>query len=106
MDSSENSTSRVARSELAKRLAKRSGITVDLSESVVKTLVKSLSQSLLNRHRIEIRDFGCFLVRSRKPRKARNPKTGETIQTEARYGIGFKPGKELRERVDQKLASK
>jgi integration host factor subunit beta len=50
--------------------------------------------------RIEIRGFGSFALRHRKKRKARNPRTGEDVVTEAKHRPLFRPGKELRDRVN------
>lgn len=49
--------------------------------------------------RIELRNFGVFQVKERKARKARNPKTGETVDVPARLAVVFKAGKEMEERV-------
>lgn len=68
--------------------------------SAVKNLIAVMSQAMSNGHRIEIRGFGSFAVRSRAARLARNPRTGEIVQTAHKFGVHFKPGKELRERVN------
>ena len=49
--------------------------------------------------RIELRNFGVFEVRERKPRKARNPRTGENVKVPAKLVVTFKPGREMGERV-------
>ena len=59
-----------------------------------------MSEALINNQRIEIRGFGSFSLHYRPPRNAHNPKTGEKVVTMAKYSPHFKPGKELRERVD------
>jgi hypothetical protein len=56
---------------------------------------------LLEERRIELRNFGVFEVKRRKPRKARNPRTGERVDVEAKNVVTFKPGKEMEERVRQ-----
>ena len=50
--------------------------------------------------RIEIRDFGSFNLHHRPPRIARNPRTGEAVDLPAKVKVHFKPGKEMRDRVD------
>ncbi|MEN8217545.1 MAG: integration host factor subunit beta [Pseudomonadota bacterium] len=72
---------------------------LDLS---VKTLLEQMAQSLEKRERIEIRGFGSFSLRRRPPRIGRNPKTGEPVALLEKYVPHFKPGKELRERVNKK----
>ncbi len=59
-----------------------------------------MAEALESGERIEIRDFGSFDVRQRSARLARNPKTGESVHLPVKKKIHFKPGKEMRERVD------
>ncbi|AKH70050.1 integration host factor, beta subunit [Spongiibacter sp. IMCC21906] len=72
-------------------------------ELAVKTIIEHMSQILATGDRIEIRGFGSFSLHYREPRQGRNPKTGETVQLPGKYVPHFKPGKELRERVNQSL---
>ena len=62
-----------------------------------------MAQSLADGDRIEIRGFGSFSLHFRAPRTGRNPKTGESVELEGKYVPYFKPGKELRERVNASL---
>ena len=71
-------------------------------ELSVKTIIKSMVKSLRKGERIEIRGFGSFSLRYRKPRVGRNPKSGQSVNIEERYVPHFKPGKNLKERVKQK----
>lgn len=66
----------------------------------VNHILDSMTQALINGNRIEIRGFGSFSVHLRNPRNAHNPKTGEKVITEPKYMPHFKPGKELRKRVN------
>ena len=66
----------------------------------INLLLDIMSDALIEGRRIEIRGFGSFSLHYRPPRNAHNPKTGEKVITEAKYSPHFKPGKELRERVD------
>ena len=63
-------------------------------------ILEYMSTTLCSGGRIEIRGFGSFNLHFRPPRRAHNPKTGEKLVTEPKYAIHFKPGKELREHVD------
>ena len=74
-------------------------------EYSVKVLVDTMTRSLAKGQRIEIRGFGSFDLNYRPPRVGRNPKTGERVDVPAKYVPHFKPGKELRERVDQAFAA-
>ncbi len=67
----------------------------------VKVLIDTMTRSLAKGQRIEIRGFGSFDLNKRPPRIGRNPKTGERVEVPAKQVPHFKPGKELRERVDQ-----
>ncbi len=69
-------------------------------ELSVKTMIEQMAQSLATGERIEIRGFGSFSLHYRPPRVGRNPKTGETVSLSGKYVPHFKPGKELRERVN------
>ena len=71
-------------------------------ELSVKTIIRSMVKSLRKGERIEIRGFGSFSLRYRKPRVGRNPKSGQSVSIEERYVPHFKPGKNLKERVKQK----
>ena len=71
-------------------------------ELSVKTIIKSMVNYLKKGERIEIRGFGSFSLRYRKPRVGRNPKSGQSVNIEERYVPHFKPGKNLKERVKQK----
>ncbi|MCE3045174.1 integration host factor subunit beta [Legionella quinlivanii] len=66
----------------------------------INRILELMSEALISGQRIEIRGFGSFSLHYRPPRNAHNPKTGEKVITEAKYSPHFKPGKELRERVD------
>ena len=73
-------------------------------ELAVKSLLEQMSHSLANGQRIEIRGFGSFSLHYRPPRIGRNPKTGDSVALAAKHVPHFKPGKELRERVNAGLA--
>lgn len=69
-------------------------------ELAVKTILEHMSEALASGERIEIRGFGSFSLHYREPRRGRNPKTGDTVDLTGKYVPHFKPGKELRERVN------
>ena len=70
-------------------------------ELAVKHLLETMSDSLADGQRIEIRGFGSFSLHFRPPRLGRNPKTGEAVALSGKYVPHFKPGKDLRERVNE-----
>ena len=91
----------MTKSELIEILAARQvHLKSDDVDLAVKTLLEQMSASLANGDRIEIRGFGSFSLHYRPPRIGRNPKTGESVALPGKYVPHFKPGKELRERVN------
>jgi integration host factor subunit beta len=70
-------------------------------ELSVKNILKQMGQTLFNGDRIEVRGFGSFLLHHRPARIGRNPKTGISVTLPAKFVPHFKPGKELRERVNE-----
>lgn len=66
----------------------------------INQILEMMSDSLIEGKRIEIRGFGSFTLHFRPPRNAHNPKTGERVVTVAKYSPHFKPGKDLRDRIN------
>ena len=94
----------MTKSELVELIAsKQTQLSVKDVELAVKTIIEHMSQSLADGQRIEIRGFGSFSLHHRAARTGRNPKTGEAVQLPAKYVPHFKPGKELRDRVNAAL---
>jgi integration host factor subunit beta len=69
-------------------------------ELAVKLILQQMSESLSSGDRIEIRGFGSFTLHHRPARIGRNPKSGESVTLDEKYVPHFKPGKELRDRVN------
>lgn len=91
----------MTKSELIELLAARQvHLKSDDVDMAVKTVLEQMSASLANGERIEIRGFGSFSLHYRPPRIGRNPKTGESVALPGKHVPHFKPGKELRERVN------
>ena len=94
----------MTKSELIELIASRQAqLSAKDVELAVKTIIEHMSQTLSVGERIEIRGFGSFSLHYREPRKGRNPKTGDAVQLTGKYVPHFKPGKELRERVNMGL---
>ena len=92
----------MTKSELIERITERKGQTLSSRdvESAIKEMLEQMAQTLSKGDRIEIRGFGSFSLHYRAPRIGRNPKTGETVKLDGKYVPHFKPGKELRDRVN------
>jgi integration host factor subunit beta len=69
-------------------------------ELAIKCILEKMSGTLSSGGRIEIRSFGSFSLHFRKPRMGRNPKTGDPVALPGKYVPHFKPGKEMRERIN------
>jgi integration host factor subunit beta len=94
----------VTKSELIERIVGRQPqLSSKDVELAVKTLLDHMSQTLSSGERIEIRGFGSFSLHYRAPRTGRNPKTGETVALTGKFVPHFKPGKELRDQVNDGL---
>lgn len=94
----------LTKSELIERIvAKQSMLMAKDVELAVKTIVEQMSETLSTGGRIEIRGFGSFSLHYREPRTGRNPKTGEAVDLVGKYVPHFKPGKELKDRVNESL---
>lgn len=80
---------------------KAGGLTIKQTEIVVDTVFESIKSALQKGEKVEIRGFGNFKLKERKPRKARNPKTGESVDVPEKKAIRFKVGKALKEAMNQ-----
>ena len=90
------------RSELLQALAKDNpDLRADEVEQVVDTFFDEIAKRLAEGGRVELRGFGAFSTRERNARSGRNPRTGETVEVPAKRVPYFKPGKEMRERLNQ-----
>jgi integration host factor subunit beta len=94
----------MTKSELIDRIAsKQTQLSAKDVELSVKAMIEYMSQVLSEGGRIEIRGFGSFSLHYRIPRVGRNPKTGTPVDLSGKYVPHFKPGKELRDRVNLSL---
>ena len=88
----------MTRSVLVDKVSEKvEGLTRKQTEIVMETVFDSIKEALQRGEKIEIRGFGNFRLKTRRPRKARNPKTGESVDVPAKKVLHFKVGKELRE---------
>ena len=93
--------STLIRSELVQKLAEdHPDLTVKEIERVVSAFFDSVIEQLQKKGRVELRGFGAFSTRDREARKGRNPRTGDAVDVAAKRVPYFKPGKEMRERLN------
>ena len=89
------------RSELVQMLADENpGLAVKEIDRIVSIFFDEISQRLAEGGRVELRGFGAFSTRARDARTGRNPRTGETVAVDAKRVPYFKPGKEMRQRLN------
>ncbi len=94
----------MTKSELVDIIAeKQQGITRREAEVVVNTIFSVVGDALATGGHVELRGFGSFTTKERNERLGRNPKTGESVMVPAKIVPHFKPGKDLRERVDRAI---
>lgn len=92
----------MTKSELIERIVSYQGqLSSRDVELAIKTMLEQMAQALSAGDRIEIRGFGSFSLHYRAPRTGRNPKTGESVLLDGKFVPHFKPGKELRDRVNE-----
>ena len=88
------------KAELVEKVASQTGLTQKLTEIIVNTVFQSITDSLAEGGKVELRGFGSFRVRERSSRVARNPKSGEKVEVPAKKVPFFIAGKDLRKVVD------
>lgn len=92
----------MTKSELITTLAeKQPHLQKDDVEAAVNCMLALMADALTQGERIEIRGFGSFDLNTRPARQARNPKTGEAVQVSATVAVHFKPGKEMKDRINE-----
>jgi nucleoid DNA-binding protein len=92
----------MTKKELARAVAEEMNQPQVLVQEIVQRVFDGIIDTLEKERRIELRNFGVFEVKKRKPRTGRNPRTGESVSVPARFVVTFKPGREMEERVGQK----
>jgi integration host factor subunit beta len=94
----------MTKAELVEEVARAAELTKKDSEVIVDEVFKNIIQALNRGEKIELRGFGSFRVRQRDARRGRNPKTGEPVDIPAKRVPYFKPGKELKELINDGAA--
>jgi nucleoid DNA-binding protein len=89
----------VTKNDIARVIAEDMGLTHCQVREVIQRVLDGITETLAGDGRVELRSFGVFGVRRRRPRQARNPRTGERVFVPGRAVVTFKPGREMGERV-------
>lgn len=91
----------MTKAELVEEVSRVADLTKKHSETVVDTVFQSIVDALQRGDKIELRGFGSFRLRQRQSRKGRNPKTGDKVDVPPKQVPYFKPGKELKDLINQ-----
>ena len=91
----------MTKAELVEKVANQINLTKKQTEVVVNTVFSSITDSLAEGKKVELRGFGSFRIRQRNARVGRNPKSGQKVDVPSKKVPFFKAGKELRELVDE-----
>ena len=91
----------MTKKDMARAIAEEMDLTQMQAKEIIQRVLDGITETLVQGGRIELRNFGVFEVKKRKPRKARNPRTGENVKVPAKLVVTFKPGREMEERVGQ-----
>jgi integration host factor subunit beta len=97
-------TEEMTKADLIEEVSRLAELTRKDSEVIVETVFGSVVRALRSGDKIEIRGFGSFRTRQRKPRVGRNPKTGERVEVPPKKIPFFKPSKELKDMVNRDSA--
>lgn len=95
----------MTKADLVEKVTRLGDLTRRDGEVIVETIFESVIGALQKGDKIEIRGFGSFRTRQRKPRTGRNPKTGEKVEVPAKKIPFFKPSKELKDLVNEGIAA-
>ena len=93
----------VTKKEIVKQISDKLKLPQIKTKEIVQLTFDSIVETLVREGRIELRNFGVFEVKRRKPRKARNPRTGESVQVEGKNVVTFQPGKIMEDQVKSAL---
>ena len=92
----------VTKKELIERIAERTGLRRSHVKTTLQLFLDEIADELADGNRLEFRDFGVFETRTRKARRAQNPKTLAPVTVPAKRAIKFKPGRLLRTKLDER----
>ncbi|MBI5324571.1 MAG: integration host factor subunit beta [Ignavibacteriae bacterium] len=96
----------MTKADIVDEIAKATGLTKIETKAVVDGVFTSIITAISTGKRIELRGFGVFKFKSRKPRMARNPKTGDLVPLEKRFVPVFKPSPEFLHKVNETMKTK
>lgn len=90
----------MTKADLVEEIARETGLSKKDTSIVVNMIIENICKALAEGNKVELRGFGSFKVKSRKPRKARNPRTGASVDVPAKLVPYFKASNELKAKVN------
>lgn len=90
----------MTKKEIVRCISEELGLPQLKAKEIVQKVFEAILQALLEEGRVELRNFGVFEVKRRKPRKARNPRTGERVFVPEKFVVTFKPGQIMQQRIE------
>ena len=91
----------MTKKNMAKAIAEEMALTQTQVMEIVQRVLDGITQTLVREGRIELRNFGVFEVKKRRPRQARNPRTGEKVDVPEKVVVTFKSGRKMEQRIGQ-----
>ncbi|NMC21200.1 MAG: integration host factor subunit beta [Thermogutta sp.] len=95
----------MTKKDIVREISKKLDLKQTTTKRVVQMTLDAIIDVLVEDREVQLRNFGVFRVHLRKPRKARNPVTGEAVQVPEKVAVRFKPGKEMARRLRQAYRS-
>jgi nucleoid DNA-binding protein len=99
------SLNRMTKQQLIEKVAAKTEVGKTQVEVAVDSILELIAETLRSNERVDLRGFGSFVVKERKERQGRNPRTGATITIAAKRDASFRPGKELTEKLAQTMTA-
>lgn len=93
--------STITKKDLILRISEATGQKQTVTRDIIRQFIDEITDELAQGNRLELRDFGVFEVRARRSRRARNPKTGAHIEVPPKRVVTIKPGKKMKEKINQ-----
>ena len=89
----------MTKKDIALKVADKTGIKQIIVKQVLQGIFDCVIESLIRDEKIELRNFGVFKIKTRRPRIGRNPRTGQTVPVPSRKVVVFKPGLEMKQKI-------
>ena len=89
----------MTKKDIALKVADKTGIKQIIVKQVLQGIFECVIESLIRNEKIELRNFGVFKVKTRRPRICRNPRTGQTVPVPSRKVVIFRPGLEMKQKI-------